>query len=76
MEFTFEVDFEWGSTATGADAALAQQSDMTRNLAAGAHKWRQLLHERRRLLPGVDHGAFIEGDFHGQGDNVENNISN
>ena len=57
--FLPEADFEWGSP-TFQDSSLPTLSDMARRLSGSAHKWRRILHERRRLRPEGEHGAFIE----------------
>ena len=61
-EFLPEVDYEWGSPSNQ-NPILATLSDMARRLAGSAHKWRRILHERRRQRPDEEQGAFIEEPF-------------
>ena len=57
--FLAETDFEWGSPSNQ-DPTLPALTDMMRRLAGSAHKWRQIIQDRRRQNPSGDHGAFIE----------------
>ena len=61
-KFLSEEAYEWGSPSYK-DPILATMSEMSRRLAGSAHKWRKILHERRRQKPSQDQGAFIEEPF-------------